>query len=84
MELFRTIREKHQTNQEHDILKEAEERITISDFDNELFIAYDGVPLSPIDRAWTSEEILQKLSIFRHNFMNYRRDSQGLALLPTD
>ena len=45
MELIRTLKERHQTQRQANIEKEAEYRITVDDFNSNLFIAYDGTPL---------------------------------------
>jgi hypothetical protein len=74
MEFIRTLREKHQTARQAEIHRQAEELITIQDFDNSLFIAYNGTPLAPIDPSWTTKEIVQQLSIFRNNFINSKMD----------
>lgn len=73
MEFIRSLREKHQTARENDIALQAEARIRISDFDNTLFIAFDGTPLLPIEKDWTTKEIIQQLSIVRNNYINSRK-----------
>ena len=78
MEFIRTIKEKSQTKKQEAIAKLAESLITIQDFDNNLFIAYDGTPLAPIEASWTTKEIVQQLSIFRHNFINSRMKQEGM------
>lgn len=78
MEFIRTIREKSQTKKQEAIEKMAEETITLQDFDNSLFIAYNGTPLAPIEPSWTTKEIIQQLSIFRSNFINSRMKAEGL------
>lgn len=70
MEFIRTFREKSQTRKQEEINREAMETITIEDFDNSLYIAYNGTPLAPIDPSWTTKEIVQQLSVFRNNFIN--------------
>lgn len=70
MEFIRTLREKHQTARQNDIALQAEARIRISDFNNTLFISYDGTPLVPIEKDWTTKEIVQQLSIMRNNYIN--------------
>ena len=72
MELIRTIREKQRTKHQAEVEKQAEDFITIQDFDNSLYIAYAGTPLAPIDPSWTTKEIVQQLSTFRSNFINSR------------
>ena len=70
MELIRTIREKSQTRHENEIHRQAEYLITLSDFADSLFIAYEGTPLVPINEEWTSKEIIEKLSEVRQNYIN--------------
>lgn len=70
MEFIRTLRNKHQTARQNDIAMQAEARIRVSDFDNTLFIAFDGTPLVPIEKDWTTKEIVQQLSIMRNNYIN--------------
>lgn len=70
MEFIRTLRDKHQTAKQNDIAMQAEARIRVSDFDNTLFIAFDGTPLVPIEKDWTTKEIVQQLSIIRNNYIN--------------
>ena len=70
MELIRTIRERSQTKKEEDIQKEAMYNITISDFDDCLFIAYRDTPLIPIEENATSKDILMQLNIVRQNYIN--------------
>ena len=79
MEFIRTLKERHQTARQAEIHRQAEELITIQDFDSSLFIAYNGTPLAPIDESWTTKEIVQQLSIFRHNYINSKKKEQGLA-----
>lgn len=70
MEFIRTLRDKHQTAKQNDIAMQAEARIRVSDFDNTLFIAFDGTPLVPIEKDWTTKEIVQQLNIMRNNYIN--------------
>lgn len=70
MKFIRTLRDKHQTAKQNDIAMQAEARIRVSDFDNTLFIAFDGTPLVPIEKDWTTKEIVQQLSIMRNNYIN--------------
>jgi hypothetical protein len=79
MEFIRTLREKQQTRRQAEIERQAEEFITLQDFDNELFIAYNGTPLAPIDPSWTTKEIVQQLSVFRTNYINSKIKNQGLC-----
>ena len=79
MEFIRSIREKSHTKAIENLEKMAEEIITVRDFDSSLFIAYNGTPLATIDESWTTKEIVQQLSIFRHNYINSKKKEQGLA-----
>lgn len=77
MEFIRTIRERQQTKRQAEIERQAEEIITLQDFNDSLYIAYRGTPLAPIDPAWTTKEIVQQLSVFRTNFINSRMKDVG-------
>ncbi len=70
MEFIRTLREKSQTKRQHDIQLMSEEYITLSDFADSLYIAYQGTPLNPIQNDWTTKEIMEELSRIRQNFVN--------------
>ena len=70
MEWIRTIRDKYQTRIEQDIQKQAEETITLTDFYGNIFIAYLGTPLLPVEESWTQKEIINKLSDLRQNYIN--------------
>ena len=72
MELIRTLREKSQTKRQQDIQRLAEETITLSlsDFENRLYIAYAGTPLIPIQENWTSKDIVEEPTKLRQNYIN--------------
>ena len=70
MGFIRTIREKRQTKYQEELHRQAEETITLSDFDNSLYIAFAGTPLVPIKEDWTSKEIVEELSKLRQNYIN--------------
>jgi hypothetical protein len=70
--LFKTNPEKQETKRQNTLRQQAEELITVTDFADSLYIAYNGTPLAPIDPSWTTKEIVQQLSIFRSNFINSR------------
>lgn len=76
MELIRTIREKQQTRHQQDIQHQAECLITLSDFADELYIAYNGTPLIPIEPSWTSKEIVAELTKIRQNYINSRKNER--------
>lgn len=69
MEFLKTYKEKQQVRRQAEIEEQAERLIRIQDFDNSLFLAYNGTPLAPIDPAWTTKEIIQQLTIFRNNYI---------------
>lgn len=48
----------------------AEETITLSDFESDLYIAYNGTPFVPIQEDWTSKQIVEELAKLRQNFCN--------------
>jgi hypothetical protein len=75
MELIRTLREKSQTRKEEEIHKLAEETITLSDFDNSLYIAFAGTPIVPIKEEWTSKEIVEELTKLRQNYIKSKLHS---------
>lgn len=79
MEFIRTLRERQQTQRQADIQRLAEDTIRLSDFDDDIYIAYDGTPLVPIDRNWTSVQIIEELSKLRQNYINSKMKEQGLA-----
>ena len=78
MELFRTFRERRNIRRQTEIQQQAEDLITLQDFNNSLFIAYNGTPLAPIDVSWTTKEIVQQLSVFRNNFIQSRMKESGM------
>ena len=69
MELIRSLKERHKASQRNDIWQRAESTITLDDFDNSIYIAYNGVPLVPIENDWTPEKIINKLSELRTNYV---------------
>ena len=78
MEFIRTIREKQRTKRQAEIELKAEELITLADFNDSIYIAYNGTPLAPIDPSWTTKEIVQQLTVFRKNFIESRLKDEGL------
>lgn len=55
MEFIRTFREKQQTSRQNTILAEAHDVICLADFDDKIYIAYNGTPLVPIESTWTQK-----------------------------
>lgn len=72
MEFIRTFREKQQTARQNSISEQAYDAICLSDFDNKIYIAYNGAPLVPIEESWTPKEILKKLEETRSNYIEYK------------
>ena len=70
MKLIQTLKEKSQAKKKKEIQRQAEEVITLSDFDSNLFIAYNGTPFVPIKEDWTSKQIIEELAKLRQNFIN--------------
>lgn len=70
MEFTRTIKDKQVTKHQEDLMKQAEDKIYLSDFDNNLFIAYDGTPLIPIKDDWMPKDIVEELSKLRQNYVD--------------
>jgi hypothetical protein len=79
MEFIRTIRERQQTKRQAEIHEQAESLITLQDFDDSLYIAFNGTPLAPIDPSWTTKEIVQQLSVFRNNYINSQLKRTSVA-----
>lgn len=46
--------------------------IKVKDFNNELYIAMNGVPLLPVGNDWTAQQILDKLADLRDGYMKFR------------
>ena len=69
MEFSRTIKEKQITKHQDDLMKQAEDKICISDFDDNLFIAFEGTPLIPIEEDWLPQDIIAELSKLRQSYV---------------
>lgn len=83
MEFIRSLREKYATQKQDDIMKEAEQVIRVSDFDDSLYISYSGTPIIQVEDNWTPKDILLKLSVIRHNYVNARsqKPARKVAML---
>ena len=82
MEFIRTIREKFQTKHQEEIHRQAEEIITLSDFDNNIYIAYAGTPFVPVNESWTTKQIVQELSKLRQNYINAKLSNPNKRFYP--
>ena len=80
MELIRTFRERNQTKKQEDLHKLAEETIEVKDFADSLYFAYEGIPYVPINKEWTSVEIIKELAILRENFINAKMKQNGIRV----
>ena len=69
MEFSRTIKDRQVTKHQDDLMRQAEDKIYVSDFDNNLFIAYEGTPLIPIQEDWLPQDIIAELSKLRENYV---------------
>lgn len=45
--------------------------IKVKDFDGELYIAVNNVPLLPIPQDWTAAQILERLDSLREGYTKY-------------
>lgn len=72
MEFIRTLREKQMTSRQKSINEEARCCICLDDFDNKIYIAYNGAPLIKVEDTWTQKEILSKLEETRSSYINYK------------
>lgn len=72
MELIKTLRKKQQTSKQNNITMQAHECICLDDFDDKIYIAYNGTPLIPVEESWTQKEILTKLEETRKGYINYK------------
>lgn len=69
MQLLSNLRAKRQENRKKEIESQARQRIGIKDFDGELFFAYDGTPLLPVEENATPKEMLATPGTLRENFV---------------
>lgn len=76
MDLIRTIREKNESSKQSRIRKQAEELITIVDFDDQLYIGFEEIPLVLIEKDWTVDQIIDKLKTLRTTFVNGRMKNE--------
>lgn len=70
MEIIKALKERSHSRKEAELQQQASDYITVTDFEDTLYIAYNDIPLAPIDPSWTTKEIVQQLSVFRTNFIN--------------
>lgn len=70
MEFIKQFKEKQQSRRLQEIRSQADRFITVTDFNSGLYIAYDGTPLFPIEKEWTTKEIVEKLKVLRDNYIS--------------
>ena len=70
MNLFSTLREKSHERKHEVIQSQAQELITLNDFENRLYIAYSGNPLVVIEEDLPAFEVLKKLQEVRGYFID--------------
>lgn len=72
MGLIRFIKEKDK-NRKIDLIKvQAVDSITLLDFESVMYIAFNGIPLIPVEEDMTPKEIIEELHKVRNNFINAR------------
>ena len=69
MEIFATIKARRKKAKEKEVMSQSRRRIEVSDFEDKLYIAYDGTPVFPIEENWTTKEIMQRLYELRVNYI---------------
>ena len=70
MEIIARWKEKRQETKRKDLESQSRRRIEVSDFEDKLFIAIDGVPMVPISADWTTKEIIEHLNTYRKNYVS--------------
>lgn len=73
MSLINTFKEKQRIKQEKELCSQAEDYITLSDFNSSIYIAYQGIPLIPVKEDWAPKQVLEELCKIRQNFINYKK-----------
>lgn len=70
MEWINYIKERYSSARQKDITKEAERVISLRDFNNNIFIAINNVPLIQMNEESTPQTILTNLTTIRQNYIN--------------
>lgn len=70
MKVLKALKEKSHARKVHEIYNQAKEVVRIADFDDGLYISFAGTPFVPIQREWTSTQIIEELHKLRQNFIN--------------
>lgn len=69
MEIFARIKARRKKQKEREVTSQSRRRIEVSDFEDKLYIAYDGTPVFPIEENWTTKEIMGRLYELRANYI---------------
>ena len=72
VEFIKNLKEKQKIKRKLEITQQAEDTICLSDFNNQVYIAYNGTPLIVVEDSWKSQEIIQELHKLRDNFISAR------------
>lgn len=72
MDFINTLKERHQASRRAELTKAADAVIAVTDFDGQLYIGFDGIPLVLIDDSWTIRDILDTLSNYRNTYVQSR------------
>lgn len=72
VEFIKNLKEKQKIKRKLEITQQAEDTICLSDFNNQVYIAYNGTPLVVVEDSWKSQEIIQELNKLRDNFISAR------------
>lgn len=72
VEFIKNLKEKQKIKRKLEITQQAEYTICLSDFNNQVYIAYNGTPLVVVEDSWKSQEIIQELHKLRDNFISAR------------
>ena len=72
VEFIKNLKEKQKIKRKLEITQQAENTICLSDFNNQVYIAYNGTPLVVVEDSWKSQEIIQELHKLRDNFISAR------------
>lgn len=70
MEFLNNLKEKSLRRREEEVKRMASEYITLSDFNDRLYVAFQGSPLVVIDDDWPASDILSKLQEIRDNYID--------------
>jgi len=72
VEFIKNLKERQKIKRKLEITQQAEDTICLSDFNNQVYIAYNGTPLVVVEDSWKSQEIIQELHKLRDNFISAR------------